>query len=439
MRRVWLIGVAALLALGVGLVAALGGGEEERRTASDTPRAPSAMLAVIGGEAEGSRLAWLEPRTLRQLRRRSVPLGGDAWSPVFSPSGGMVALGGRGAEGVRIVDLERMRLIGRAARGVDGRSIQPLAWPERDRLLALDLAYTQGPGVPRMQNLLVVDPVARRLVATRPLRGWATATARAPGSVVLLVEPASGVGPARLAVVGASGRVREVLLSRIRSGVEEEEGRGSEIRFRVQNPGLAVDPDAGRAFVLGAGAPVAEIDLRTLAVSDHELSEPISGLSRLRGWLEPVAQAKSASGWSRQALWLGDGMIAVSGSDYDGLRSTPTGLSLIDVRSWSVRTLEPRAGLVSESHGVLLAAAATRDGRAETEAGIGVAAYARTGERLWHALGDEPVWWTQTAGGYAYVPARGADSGGVRVIDLRTGEVSAAVRSEMPVFLDVSS
>lgn len=430
MRRIGLLAVAVLLVLAAGLAAALARSEGEQVAPAKVPRPESSVLAIIESEVEGSRLAWLDPRTLRLLPKGSIRLSGGAWAPVFAPSGTMVALGGLGAEGLRIVDIDAMRLVSRAARRVDSRSLQPLAWLADRRLIALDFAHMQGPGVAHVQKLLVVDPVARRLVAERTLGGWATATARTAREVVLLVEPADGIGPARVVVVGPDARLREVTLDRIPAGGRNE-GRAGGFGFLIQNPGLAVDRDGRRAFVVAPGAPVAEVDLATLAVSYHELSEPISLRSRVRNWLEPVAKAKSASGWSRQAVWMGNGRIAVSGSDYDGFRSTPSGLKIIQTRSWSVSTLDLRAGFAVVAGELLLSTGVRRNGQTDTQAGMGVAAYTPDADELWHALGDEPIWRIEVAGGYAYVPA----SGGVRVIDLATGKVWRAGRAEMPTFL----
>ena len=77
-----------------------------------------------------------------------------------------------------------------------------------------------------------------------------------------------------------------------------------------------------------------------LGVSYHELSQPGSLFPRLRDWLDPAADAKISFGWSREADWLGDGLVALSGSDYHGLSSTPAGLKLIDTEAWGVRPLD---------------------------------------------------------------------------------------------------
>src|SRR5919108_151388 len=56
---------------------------------------------------------------------------------------------------------------------------------------------------------------------------------------------------------------------------------------------VAVDKAGNRAFVVGAGSPVAEVDLETLAVTYHDLATPVSLPGRLHDWLEPPAETKA--------------------------------------------------------------------------------------------------------------------------------------------------
>jgi hypothetical protein len=59
--------------------------------------------------------------------------------------------------------------------------------------------------------------------------------------------------------------------------------------------------------------------------------------------------------------------VAVSGSDYHGLSSTPAGLKLIDTEAWGVRTPDPGASVHRLAEGTLFALGGTRDGKTETE------------------------------------------------------------------------
>jgi hypothetical protein len=170
---------------------------------------------------------------------------------------------------------------------------------------------------------------------------------------------------------------------------------------RRAQPGLAVDPDGRRAFVVGAGDPLAVVDLRTLEVAWHR-TEPRPGLlGRLADWLLPAAEAKSVHGPVRMAAWLGDGLMAVWGQDEtEPVVRGPT------VEQW----LRP-AGL-----------------------------------RLVHLFGTRQVNWLQVNGGRAYVDLTpstdryvGHDSQAtdrvVAVVDLERARVLAEWRGRLPGLL----
>jgi hypothetical protein len=173
-------------------------------------------------------------------------------------------------------------------------------------------------------------------------------------------------------------------------------------------PGLAIDRDGRRAFVVAPGL-VAEVDLRTLAVSYHSLRPARSLLGRVRRWLDPEAQAKDVSGPVRSAQWLGDGRLAVTGADEDGRRVRAAGLALVDTRGWSARTIDPSASDVRVADGLLLAGGGT----------LGLAAYAFDGSEAFHLFAGRQAWVSQVHAGRAYVGVGGEDA--VRVVDLATG------------------
>ena len=78
-------------------------------------------------------------------------------------------------------------------------------------------------------------------------------------------------------------------LNEVPAGWEQIEGTDdSDYRARQSVPGLAVDPEGKRALVIPAGGRVAEVDLDSMEVAYHELSEPVSLWGRLRNWLEPA-------------------------------------------------------------------------------------------------------------------------------------------------------
>jgi hypothetical protein len=384
----------------------------------------TAALAVIGGEIEQPKLVWLDPQTLKQLKRGVVKLA-DAHSSVFSPSARKIAVGSS-AFGIRIVDIRRMKLISSGTGRRFGWDINPIHWPTQRRLLALEwhqrLASTR---------LVVIDPVSRRTLKRVAVDGY-TSWARTGSGLVAVGGPTESIGPARVLVVDQDGGTRSIQLERIPAGGRTE-GTEEEPTYRVASPGLAVDPDLRHAYVVGQEGLVADIDLDTLEVAYRELARPASLLGRFLDWLQPAANAKIVNGWHRQAVSLGGGKLAVSGSDYDRTRRSPAGLELVDVRANRMRSLEGRASYAMVASGMLLVAGDSSSGDGDWT-GMGLAAYTLDGDKLWHVLDGAPVSWAQTAGGYAYVAGEEAYPQTVRVIDLADGSVRT-VRGQMPFFV----
>jgi hypothetical protein len=357
-------------------------------------------------------LAELDPQTLVPGRRVTAGPFGASWA--FSPDGRRLALGGpEGA--VRFIDLRRMRKLGDLRPEISGYVVA-LAWPSPNRLLALE--QWVGDATAQRTWLLVVDPLRRRLLDRRPLPGGVDEVEEADGRIVAVVPPPERIGRARLAVVEPTGRIRCVVLREISTGSEYVR---IEEALHVRKPGLALDPAADRAFVFSPGEPIAEVDLRDLRVSYHE--QGASLLSRLLDWLEPDALAKLPQmGSRRQALWLGDGLLAVSGADQElgdngRYSESPAGLQLVDTTTWSVRTLDQRVSRIRLADDVLLAF-----GGYGTER-FGVSVYTRSGELRFRRFVGEEVWDVQAVGSYAYVSI-GEE---ISVVDLRSGAVTREV------------
>jgi hypothetical protein len=164
-------------------------------------------------------------------------------------------------------------------------------------------------------------------------------------------------------------------------------------------------------------------------------------LGRLHDWLEPQARAKADQGPTRQAVWLGRGLLAVTGFDaHAGVDprggqaewQTPAGLKLIDTRAWSVRTLEPRAARVAIVSDRLLAFGALWDSREQKLSGSGLTAFGLDGSRRYHLYGDEPVSGVQGLGPRSRVLVGGAVGSSLfdrsALLDLRTGRAIGRVR-----------
>jgi hypothetical protein len=416
---------ATVLMLVVLLLASSGCSQDAERALSPGNVSDAPVLALTERPNGGARLAWLDPGTLGPLERRFVQLSGGVWSPVLAVDGARVALGGRGNEGIRIVDVAHMMRLSRVARASPDRSLVPIDWPLRRRLLALEFEWMQGPSVSHVQDLLVIDPVASRVVARRPLDGWAIQTIQVGRRVVLLLQPAVGIGPARLAVVGPDGAVRIAILRSVLAGSDEESSEGGQARNLLRMPALAVDPDSRRAFVVPGGTHVVEVQLATLEVSDHELSAPASLLSRLRDWLEPAADAKAPPiGPLREAQWLGNGLLASTG--WNGLR--PAGISLIDVERDTVRTIDEAGARFSFEGGILLA-------YGDYSSSDGIRAYSLGGDALWKVLEGEAIGEVRVLGGRVYVELASGRTPLVAVFDLASGTEIKRVTAPFPEFV----
>jgi hypothetical protein len=374
------------------------------RTAPRTAPAPM-PLGIVGPDGI---LAQLDPRTL-QPRRPELALGEyhNAWS--FAPDGtqlavaisspgepGVPVVGHRGRIGIRIIDARRMTVVRDISTGI---AAEALGWLAPGRLVAL---LQSG-------ELVVVDPVSGAF-----LRRWEVGSAellnppwaRTRDRLLVLID--SPPSP-RLAVVDSSGRLRMVALGRQQHGCC---GPSS------GHAGLAVDATGGRAFVVAAEVPVAEVDLKTMAARYHPVATPAAALLPSPGTMGQAALWDS----HRAALWLNATALAVSGEQFSEgpggtVTSRPAGVAVIDTRSWGTHVVAPGANRVCAVGGRLLAYREELAPR--TARGVGLGLYDLQGRPLLHLLGDEAVIHVEVWGGQAYVYSPTA----VRVVDPRSGRV----------------
>jgi hypothetical protein len=420
--------------------------------AATAPGTPAALPSLPSGVAEGSAggpvwaivgdpgrlLVQLDPRTLRPLPGRRLALsdtvGGHAWSPDRAT----LALGDNDQDALYLIDARRMRALGKMWLDVPSPA-QWIGWLGPRRLLAVVDHPLGDPGTePGDSGVVLVDPLARRALHRQNLHSRVHAVAFAGDRAVLLTGPTDGIGMASLAVVDDRGAVRTVPLRAISVGYKEPAEHTSDSVTEQRLAGLAVDPAGGRAFVVGAGTPIAEVDLASLRVAYHGLSQPISLLRRLAGWFVPAAEAKLVTGPMRQACWLGGGVLAVWGFDVKaGAQSTvddtPSGLKLVDTRGWTVRQVHPEATVVRWRGGRLLAAG-VRWYDQERPGGIGLTVYGPGDRRPLRFFKDRPVHEVHVNGDLAYAVDWGSDArkSEVAVVDLRAGRVLTTVRGVPP-------
>jgi hypothetical protein len=376
------------------------------------------LFGIVGGKVLYQQLVGYDPTTLHQLGRR-VPLGAHRTGWSFSPDGRLLVLGNSAnpcvAADLRFVDTSQPAMLGDVR--LPPGPVQATAWPNVSRVLAL-----LGPAPPnclgaRRTRIVLVDADARRVLATRWLRGSALRLSTVAGHVVVLLAPTGRLGAATLAVVDGTGNVRQKTLEALPAGQSFPRGEISQ----VSRPGLAVDSVGERAFVVPGGDRLAEVDLRTLRVDYHELAER--------------TLAKGANGSTRQALWLGNGRLAVTGTNSTGrsfggtvrLSTTPAGLRIVDTRDWSFRTIDPHVSQVARAGDVLLMQGSSYsfDGTRSTETNTGLSVYTLGGHEQYRLFEGESVA-AFAAENRLYATVR-ATHGKSRtfVLDLATGNVAA--------------
>jgi hypothetical protein len=148
---------------------------------------------------------------------------------------------------------------------------------------------------------------------------------------------------------------------------------------------------------------------------------------------------KTLSGPTRRATWLGNGLLAITGSNGHAWldanhnyheTSAPAGLTILDTRTWTTRVIDSGTSTVTFANGLLLASGEQWDTTTNTSAtkanGNGLTAYTVTGSTVFHVLGTSPVPSTLAVNGLAYAwqyPPSGKGKVTTSVIDLTTGSV----------------
>jgi hypothetical protein len=423
--------VLALVALaGLGAVAAW---------PKDVPRPlglwvekPKTVLA-LEWSGDTVSLVRADAKTLRPARGRSLPLARHAYGPSLSPDGKLLALGGETGD-VWLVDTRRLRVAGSVQAEGFGHVVET-AWLG-GRLVAIVDRCCSEEGATEGLTVSVLDPVRKRRVMGHTLNGSIQAAERTDSKLVLLIGPRADLGTARLVVADAEGEMATVSLDRIAAGVEIRTGPTVS---RSARPGLTLDRERNRAFVVGAGALLAEVDLTTLSVQYHELGTPVSLLGRLRDWLEPEAVAKvMPNGPERHARWLGNGYLAVWGLDNTTtldqrgngqMRQSAAGVKLIDTHDWSVRTLDRQASGLAVADRTLLAFGWLWDSSAQEAGGVGLTAYGEDGSPQFHRFGAVPLYDVHVVGSRAFVPV---SESAYAVLDPQTGRVLRRIAGRMP-------
>jgi hypothetical protein len=414
-------------------VAAGVGGESAGPDLPATPaRPPAAVLGIVWNET-----GFAEPKLTRVKSVALEPFGprlplrlGGASATAYSPDRHWLAIGNGTDASIQLIDLRRMKQVGVVKLGLDGW-VTFLSWQGGSLFAVVDGEMDRA--------VAVVDPIGRQVLRRHRLDRAILGTQAGPGTVVLITGPRNHIGPIELTVVGGKG-MASVPVGEIAGGWETEND-SSGYRARQATPGLAIDAPGRRALIVPAGRTVAEVSLRNLAVRYHTLSEPVTLLERLRSWLEPAAQAKLIEGPQRKAVWLENGLIALTGADYTvftnengdpDVAAEPAGLSLIDTRTWAIRKIDEEASDFARFENTLLAFGVTDWAASSKSPGFGLVGYDLRGNELFHALEGIGVSWVEAVGGLAYVTL---NEKLFAVVDAATGHVFARARTKKPLSL----
>jgi hypothetical protein len=420
----------ALALLAVGFTASRSG-DARPLPLRGAPAATSPLLA-LGSGPHGSKLEQLDPSTFTALRS-SRPVGwSDGW--VVAPDRTLIAVATH-ADGadvadstVRFADVSTLRWARRGVR-LDG-FFRGAIWPRTDTLYAL-AGDCCGSGL----TLETVDTVTKKVVARSEIGGAVTTVERTADGLVLLGAPVNELGPATLTVIEPDGRVRSTTLDEIVAGSHFDQS-GRDPIGRTREPGVAVDRAHGVAYVVDPGGVVARVRLGDLSVSYHRLGRSL--LARLSAWLTPPAEAKGIAGPTLTARWLGDGLIAVTGTTYSTARkkggsvvysTTPGGLRIVDTTDWSERTLDPAADGAVVGDGLLLASGGSWRSDSSTptatSSGEGLAAYASDGSLRWRLDPGANLTVLAAYGSRALVQALGPGQAPqpIQLVDLDRGRV----------------
>jgi hypothetical protein len=334
-------------------------------------------------------LVRLDRDTLRPLPGPRVPVAGDPLGWSFSPDRSRVVLGTTSPGAwLRVIGLRGMRVLGdvRVARRGSGIAT---TWAGPRRVLSV--VVTPGCCGAGDTTVAGVDVDRRRVTWRRTLGGSLQGGEPYRRGFVFVLGPrGESVGPSRIVHVDGDGDVRSADLPQIRSGTEPAGDF-----TRTWDPGLALDRAGGRAFVVQARAPVAEVDLSIFEVLSHSLGATASDV---------------VEGPTRHALWLGRGMLAVTGSDARRRGpESPAGLTLIDTRRWVARRIDTQTTGAAFASGTVLASG--------YPARTGLTGYSVRGGRRFHVYRRKRIVGAQPFGTRALV----ASMDGAALIDARTG------------------
>jgi hypothetical protein len=129
--------------------------------------------------------------------------------------------------------------------------------------------------------------------------------------------------------------------------------------------------------------------------------------------------AKEVHGSERTAVMLDDGLLALTGREFDPSGGRVAGLEFVDTRTWSSRLIEAGAGFAWASPEGVLATGSSWDAKGRTQTAIGLVAIDRSGRVRFRLFDGKGAWVNAVIGSRAYVGVTGERE--AVVVDLVAG------------------
>jgi hypothetical protein len=306
--------------------------------------------------------------------------------------------------------------------------VQATLWPDASHLYALVTRLTRrsdGNFDRAPTSILTVDPATRKVVAERPLDGWASNWTHGANTLVFLLGPEDGIGPARLAVLGADGAVRSVALDGVLVGYDGFDPNRPTAVGRFETPGIAVAPDGSRAFVASPGQ-VAAVDLRSLDVSYHRVGAVSRRLQK--GANEGKLRIARMVGADRLLVTGSDDTVTVDSNGSQRVQPHPIGLQLVDTRDWSVKTVDTTTNAVAVASNAIFATSLAWNPKLGTAVGGGATIYDLTGAKRAHIFKGQEVY-ALALGRRAFVTRNGQR---YTIVSMTTGRIVRTLDGLMP-------
>jgi hypothetical protein len=345
--------------------------------------------------AETVMIARVNSRTLRPVGPVLQLVSQVFGSSALSPDGGQLALASSKPSTLVIVNLRTLQ-IARRLPLTGGSQIRGLSWPEPDRLLELRQTM-KGPYQRNVgsRSVVAINPASGIRVGSSSITNKLAirGAVSTPQGLVLLLGP-SGLHGSKVTVVLAAsdGSARSVELT-----VGERNGV-------IQWSTLSVDSERGHAYVVVGGGAVFDVDLQTMAATQHVIAPPGAG----RSVPPPIGMLQSSV--------FGHNLV-VAGMFAAKTAPVAQGVSLIDTQSWKAHVIDAQASRFSVlgnrllTYGLTALPPSSHTVPPTHIVGHGLTLYDLSGRRLAHLYGARRFQNITLTPGYGHVFYNGKTSG----------------------------